>query len=327
MKKLLTALLALGLALSLAAPGLAYEDTDPPLWTLARYADRGSFEDYLFQAGLTETEYAEMAEWVCRYLAEHPEDSAAFDADAWFEEKLCYPPGNPSGKANWFSWQLPSYTEADFQKEMRYDWLTGLYRVWQEAQSSLDVSAQYPEEYAAFDADAWFAGYYGGILSVSKASYMQQESLPDEEGFRRAMFTEWYSGTRGRYNGVTVTAAGTPIQFQTVRDAAGETALPISRDGRILVPARTIAEALGFAIGYDASSGTVTCSGAGRTVRFTIDRTDYTVTIGEEVRLLSLDVPACAENGRTYLPLRALAEALGHTVTWIGPFHTAALTA
>ena len=87
MKKLLSLLLALTLALSLAAPALAWEDMDPPLWQQYGY---NSLEEYLQAWDETEEEYAaEVAreieynayaagyeDWKASYLAGHPDFTA-----------------------------------------------------------------------------------------------------------------------------------------------------------------------------------------------------------------------------------------------------------
>jgi hypothetical protein len=302
------------------------EGTGLPLWRLARYADGGTFSDYLNEYGLTEVEYACMENWVGRYIDVHPEEYTSFDADAWFEENLCHPPGDPNGKANWFAAQLPGYQEADFQKEMCYLWLTELYARYERTQKSEDVSARYPSEYASFDADAWFAGYYVGVLGVAKAQYMETEHLAEED-FRAAMFAEWAGGAHSRFNGLAVTVNGTPIQFQAVRTASGETAEPVARDGRILAPLRTVAEAMDFTVAYDGAAQTVSCVKGGVTVTFTLDSAAYSIVSPGGTATLNLDVPSVAEDGRIYVPLRALGEALGYAVAWNAPFQTAALTA
>ena len=303
------------------------EGTGLPLWRLTRYAGGGTFSDYLSEYGLTEVEYACMENWVGRYIDVHPEEYTSFDADAWFEENLCHPPGNPSGKANWFAAQLPGYQEADFQKDMRYLWLTGLYAGHERTQESEDVSARYPSEYASFAADAWFAGYYVGVLGIAKAQYMEAEHLAEEEDFRAAMFAEWAGGGHSRFNGLTVTVNGTPIQFQAVRTASGETAEPVARDGRILAPLRTIAEAMDFAVAYDGAAQTVSCVKGDVTVTFILDSTAYSIVSPDGTATLNLDVPSSAEDGRIYVPLRTLGETLGYAVAWNAPLQTAALTA
>lgn len=325
MKRLCSFLLILALCFS-SASFISSASEVTPLWQLARYANQGTFADYLREYGLTEAEYTDMERWISGYIGGHPEEYAAFSADAWFAEKLSSPPGNYSGKANWFSGQLPGYQEADFQKEMRYLWLTGLYDRYEKTQRSGDAPARYPSEFAAFDADAWFAGYYGGIVGVTKADYMAREGL-EEEGFRAAMFTEWVDGASSRFGGLVVTVDGIPFQFQTVHTATEKVAEPVVRDGRILVPLRTVAQGLGLAVTYDEAARAAACTKGDVTVIFTLDSTAYSIVSPKGTATLTLDVPADARDGRIYVPLRALGEVLGYDVSWSAPFQTAVLTA
>lgn len=323
MKKLLCLLLAVMFALA-GPQALAWEDSEPPLWRLARYADRGTFADYLEENGLTEVEYACMANWVNRYRTVHPEWESLFDADAWFEKKLCAPPGNPSGKANWFADQLPGYTEADFQKEMRYLYLTGRYERDERTRKGSDVSGQYPEAFAAFDADAWFAGYYGAVVGITKTDYLTQKGL-DEAGFRRDMFGEWAAGQRGRYGGAVVTVDGAPIIFETVNYDGGSASGAVA--GRIYAPLPALERALGFQSTYDPDARTLLCAKGDRSVRFALDSLHYSVTDGARTEARILDaIPPFDTNSYPYLPLRALAEALGCGVEWNGLFSTACVT-
>lgn len=333
MKKLLSVMLSLALISALAAPVLAEARADVSggeglaLWQLARCGEGSTFDDYLAMENLTREEYAAMERWAEGYVSVNSEAASAFDADAWFMKTLAYPPGNPNSKANWFAAQRPGYLEADFQKEMRYLWLTESYDAERARGGDQDLAARYPSEFAAFDADAWFAGYYGGILGVSKARYMETEGLTGEGDFRAALFAEWAVGPLSRFNGLVVTVDGTPIQFQAVRTDAWEVAEPVVRDGRILVPLRTVAQAMNCAVAYDGAARTAICTKGDVTVTFTLDSTAYSVVSPNAITTLSLAVPAAARDGRTYVPLRALGEALGYTVTWSAPFQTAALTA
>ena len=99
-------------------------------------------------------------------------------------------------------------------------------------------------------------------------------------------------------------------------------AAPLSRGGRMMLPIRFVAEAFGAAVGWDGDTATATVA-AGDTV--------ITVRIGEKQILANgaavpLDTAAFIEGGRTYLPVRAVADALGAEVGWDGDTATATLT-
>ncbi|MBO4897633.1 MAG: copper amine oxidase N-terminal domain-containing protein [Clostridia bacterium] len=92
---------------------------------------------------------------------------------------------------------------------------------------------------------------------------------------------------------------------------------PVLIGGRTLVPIRAVAEELGYVVGWD-----------GETERVTIeDRSSDTVLdfgIGFSVAYkngtdeIDLDVPPFIIEGRTYLPLRVVAEELDAFVSWDG---------
>lgn len=286
-----------------------------------------SFDQYLdFYRTSSDEDTQALARFLEDYMTDHPSETAAFDPHAWFAANLN---GTAAGvnKENWFGWNGPNYGGDNFRAEMMKLWLTGLYRAQRGAASRAAMIDQYPEDYAAFDADAWFAGYYGGILGDTKAQYVEAEGLTGEEDFRAAMFVEWVGGTRSRFNGLVVTVNGTPIQFGVVRTVSGEVAEPVARGGRILAPLRTVAEAMDFSVAYDGTARTVSCIKGDVTVTFTLDSTVYFVASSSGTAILTLDMPPAAEDGRTYLPLRALGEALGYTVIWNTRLQTAALTA
>lgn len=189
-------------------------------------------------------------------------------------------------------------------------------REQEEAAKRAEYPLRWPEEYAAFDERAWYAGYYHDMGTPE--SYMERESL-DEDGFKRTMFVQWVDGeSTGFFNGYCVTVDGTPIQFQFYRDLDEEIAAPKVENERILIPLRAAAEALGLTVEWRAETNQVVCANETTTVTFTLDSTEYSGG--------TLDAAPFAEKGVTYLPLRALGETLGCGVTWYQDFATAALT-
>lgn len=89
---------------------------------------------------------------------------------------------------------------------------------------------------------------------------------------------------------------------------------PILKDARTMLPIRLIAEALGAEVAWNAAEQMVTIEKAELIIEIYIDQPFATVN-GEPVQL---DASAFVENGRTYLPLRFIAENLGAEVVWDG---------
>ncbi len=87
---------------------------------------------------------------------------------------------------------------------------------------------------------------------------------------------------------------------------------PIVENGRTLLPLRFVAESLGCEVTYDHPTQVVTVKDKTHDIVLTIGEAKYTVN-GEEKEF---DVPAKVYDGRTLLPLRALAESLGKDVYW-----------
>ncbi|MCL2366857.1 MAG: copper amine oxidase N-terminal domain-containing protein [Oscillospiraceae bacterium] len=97
---------------------------------------------------------------------------------------------------------------------------------------------------------------------------------------------------------------------------------PMLVDGRVLVPLRTIFEALGAEVDWDEATRTVTATRAGTTVSLTISSTTARVN-GQPV---TLDVPAMTVDGRTLVPLRFVGESLNAGVNWNPETRTVTIT-
>lgn len=98
---------------------------------------------------------------------------------------------------------------------------------------------------------------------------------------------------------------------------------PEIRNDRTMLPIRFIVEALG---------GTVTWNADTQTVSIVKGDTQIEIYIGQSFALVNgspveLDAPAYIANGRTYLPLRFVAENMGATVTWNGETQTITIIA
>lgn len=88
---------------------------------------------------------------------------------------------------------------------------------------------------------------------------------------------------------------------------------PVALNNRTMLPIRFVVENLSGTVDWNAETRTVTINKDGINIKITIDDNIAYVN-GEAVEL---DVAAFAENNRTYLPLRFVAENLNANVEWV----------
>lgn len=91
-------------------------------------------------------------------------------------------------------------------------------------------------------------------------------------------------------------------------------AKPTSKSGRIMVPIRVLAEALGADVGWDSATAQVTLTRA---------NTNIVLTLGSKTayvngQAMEMDVAPYTSGGRTMIPVRYISEFFGQTVTWDG---------
>lgn len=91
---------------------------------------------------------------------------------------------------------------------------------------------------------------------------------------------------------------------------------PVLVSDRTLVPIRAIAEKLGYTVSWEDETECVTLKSSNNstTIKFCIGDTSFTKNDSDRTEI---DVPAMLLNDRTYLPLRAVAEATGARVDWV----------
>jgi len=119
-----------------------------------------------------------------------------------------------------------------------------------------------------------------------------------------------------QYAGAALIAAPNPIRVLVDDEEVVFDALPFMESGRVLVPIRGIAEALGLSVEWIPDLKCVILTPKPGSIERTI-----IIYPGMEYALvdsyyISLDVPAKIINGRTYLPLRFIGEATGAEVQW-----------
>lgn len=93
---------------------------------------------------------------------------------------------------------------------------------------------------------------------------------------------------------------------------------PIIKQDRTLVPMRAIFEKLGAKVDWDDSTKTAIAEKNGIVIKIQID--NNIMKKGEED--IVLDVPAQLLNSRTLVPIRAISEAFGCKVDWLGEART-----
>lgn len=98
--------------------------------------------------------------------------------------------------------------------------------------------------------------------------------------------------------------------MKTMIDSKNEMVTPVLRNDRTMVPLRFVSEALGGSVVWSDASQEVTIDCDYRIVKVKIG--ESSITSGD--KQIPIDSPAYIENGRTYIPLRAVSEALGKYV-------------
>ena len=101
---------------------------------------------------------------------------------------------------------------------------------------------------------------------------------------------------------------------------------PEKVNGRVMVPFRAIAEALGAEVDYNA--GAITAKKNGQTLAFSLGGKQLTITddsTGKVIKTTAVDSTPYKKKGRTYVPVRFFAEGFGLTVQWENSVQTAVL--
>ncbi|MBQ9733467.1 MAG: copper amine oxidase N-terminal domain-containing protein, partial [Clostridia bacterium] len=83
-------------------------------------------------------------------------------------------------------------------------------------------------------------------------------------------------------------------------------------NNRTLLPIRAVIEAMGGTVAWDGSTKTVTLSAGGKELFLRID----SKAMWDAVEVYFLDTAPVIIGGRTMLPVRAVAEYFGATVSW-----------
>lgn len=111
-------------------------------------------------------------------------------------------------------------------------------------------------------------------------------------------------------NGIKVQYNGKNISFT---DAAAKTV-----DGRTMVPFRQVLETMGATVTYDEKTKTINAKTKDKDISFVVGGKDINVTENGNKVVKKMDVAPFVDNsvGRTYIPVRFIAESLGYNVGW-----------
>ena len=109
-------------------------------------------------------------------------------------------------------------------------------------------------------------------------------------------------------NSVAVTVNGSAVEWT---DASPF----INSDGRTMVPLRAVGDALGLSVNWDGAKREAIFSNGSKTIYFPIDSNTAHTSDGRQI---VMDTAAIVIDGRTYAPIRYLAEFFGFTVDWDG---------
>ena len=85
---------------------------------------------------------------------------------------------------------------------------------------------------------------------------------------------------------------------------------------RMMLPIRTVAEELDCKVCWNESTNTVTITKAPTKASIKIGSSNLVVSEGGKKKIVKMDTAAVTKNGRTYVPVRYVAEALGATVDY-----------
>jgi len=116
------------------------------------------------------------------------------------------------------------------------------------------------------------------------------------------------STTYGNTSTINVTVNGQTVNFSGQR--------PTLVDGRVLVPVREVFETLGFTVQWVSEVQQVSLTRATDRVTIVLGEALFETSIAGNISWHLLDVPAQVISGSTMLPIRAVVESVGYSLTW-----------
>ena len=119
----------------------------------------------------------------------------------------------------------------------------------------------------------------------------------------------------------TLTFASSDVKIK-VNGTLLSDAQAILKNGSTLLPVRSVSTALGGEVVWDADTKTASIDKGGTIVAITIGQKEISINNKKQ----AISTPAQIVSGRTYVPLRALGEALECDITWVKETKTVEIT-
>lgn len=160
--------------------------------------------------------------------------------------------------------------------------------------------------------DGVIRGRPGECVAVSSWEPVQVDLL-DTQGYLRGRQQLRLPEQCAALVPIQVALNGNPLAFDVP---------PARVEGRLLVPVRTLSEALGARVNWEPATQTVTLQRGDTVIALVISNRTALV----DGKLVALDAATEVRAGRTLVPLRLIAESFGLTVRWDEPAQTAFLT-
>ncbi len=152
------------------------------------------------------------------------------------------------------------------------------------------------------DYDTWYYEYRADEDEDEWADYLRQEKIE--------MGMPYPDGINLALNGAYMDLGTTP---------------PRAVSGRTMVPVRAFLEGMGAAVNYDRGKITAVLEN-GDSLILHLDSTQLETVRGDKIEYIEMDVAPFAQAGRTYIPARFAAEALGLDVYWDDTYEVVHLT-
>lgn len=184
-----------------------------------------------------------------------------------------------------------------------------------------------------FDADAYYIQAYGPDTYLpTPEDYMDFRDI-DRETFETEMLMEYLLTEIGDMQAQEIirqgleAAGGVPGEVNVMlngRCIPFPDAMPELVGGRTMVPLRAVMEAMGAQVSWQ-SGNTAVCTLGDTSLSFQVGEDVCQVTENGETTSLDLGVATYLKDGRTYVPVRFFAQAMGYDVEWDADYRTAVL--